>query len=396
MKLLIYSHFFSPSVGGVEITVRSLAAGLSELNSRHGSRDFNVTLVTNTEAASTDDAGFPFPVVRKPGLLQLWRLIRGSDVVHVAGPALAPMLLSSLARKPTVIEHHMYQAVCPNGLLLQQPGRTVCIGHFQAGHYLKCVRCLNAEMSLPNAFATLFLMFPRYSLSRRAAKNLAVTEHVQQRLALPRSSVLYHGVEECAQTMPADNSRQVSFAYVGRFVPEKGLPILVRATVLLRSQGYNLDVRFIGDGPERQNLQSMISAHGLDSCMRITGYLTGAALADSLRDIRVVVIPSIWEETAGLAAMEQMMRGRLVIAADIGGISEVLGDAALKFPPGDSEALASAMRRVLQDPTLIDSLGSKARDRAKCLFNRRKMIEEHAAVYRNLLTENRAAEHGAA
>jgi glycosyltransferase involved in cell wall biosynthesis len=91
-----------------------------------------------------------------------------------------------------------------------------------------------------------------------------------------------------------------------------------------------------------------------------------------------------------------MMRGRLVIAADIGGISEVLGDAALKFPPGDSEALAWAMRRVLQDPTLIDSLGSKARDRAKCLFKRRKMIEEHAAVYRNLLNENRAAEHGAA
>jgi glycosyltransferase involved in cell wall biosynthesis len=139
----------------------------------------------------------------------------------------------------------------------------------------------------------------------------------------------------------------------------------------------------------------MISAHRLDSCVRLTGYLTGPALADSLRDIRVVVMPSIWEETAGLAAIEQMMRGRLVIAADVGGLSEVLGDAGLKFPPGDTAALASAMRSVLQDPTRIDSLGNKARDRAKQLLNRSKMIEQHATVYRSLMSQNPAPQQDA-
>ena len=400
MKLLIYSHFFSPSVGGVEVVVRSLAAGLTELPLRNGSKEFDVTVATKTKETAVNDARLPFRVVREPSLLQLWHLIRESDVVHIAGPALAPMILSTLARKPTIVEHHVYQAVCPNGLLLHQPDRTICEGHFQAGHYLECVRCLKAETSLTSAFARLLLMFPRHALSQKVARNLAVTQHVLKRLALPRSSVLYHGVEGCAQCSelpkaPMESSRRLSFAYVGRFVPEKGLSVLVEATTLLRREGFDLDIRLVGDGPERENLQSMISAQGLDSCVRITGYLTGPALVDSLRDVRVIVMPSICEETAGLAAIEQMMRGRLIIAANVGGLAEVLGEAGLKFPPQNADALASAMRRVLQDPTLIDSLGSKARDRAEHLFNRRKMIEEHADVYHTLVSDHSAAQQDA-
>jgi glycogen synthase len=394
MKILIYSHFFSPSVGGVETIVSSLAAGLTELASPNGSNKFDVTVVTETKAAAADNASLPFRVVRQPTLLRLWTLIRSSDLVHLAGPSLAPMALSMLARKPTVIEHHGYQAVCPNGLLLHQPDRTVCPGHFQAGHYSECVRCQSAEMPLPSALTNLALMFPRSELSRRVAQNLAITQHVLQRQAVPRSRVLYYGVEETPQpggpSGSITNSRQISFAYVGRLVPEKGLSVLVQATAILQREGYNLDVRLVGDGPERAHIQSMISAAGLDSCVCITGYLTGPALSDSLRDTQVVVMPSIWEETAGLAAIEQMMRGRLVIAADIGGLSEVVADAGLKFPPGNSEALAAAMRRVLHDPTLIESLGSKARERAKTVFNRRGMIEEHAAMYRDLVRDNLA------
>jgi glycogen synthase len=387
MKLLIYSHFFLPTIGGVEIIVRSLAEGLSKLH-QNGSREFDVTVATRTKATAVDEKQFPFRVVRQPSLAELWRLIRSSDVVHLAGPSLTPMMLSILARKPAVIEHHGYQAICPNGLLLHQPDRTVCTGHFQAGHYLACVRCQNSEMPFMRALAKVLLMFPRLALSRRVTKNLGITRHVVQRQALPRSTVLYYGVEPCPEirqtSKPSATSPHISFAYVGRLVPEKGIPVLLRAAATLRREGYNLDVLLVGDGPEREELQSMISTHGLDSCVRITGYLTGPSLADSLRDVGVVIMPSIWEETAGLAAIEQMMRGRLVIAADIGGLTEVLGDTGLKFPPGDSEALANAMRTVLRDPSLIDSLGSKARDRALRLFTRDTMIGEHATIYRTL------------
>ena len=102
MKLLIYSHFFLPSIGGVEIIVRSLAEGLSKLH-QNGSREFDVTVATRTKATAVDEKQFPFRVVRQPSLAELWRLIRSSDVVHLAGPSLTPMMLSILARKPAVI-----------------------------------------------------------------------------------------------------------------------------------------------------------------------------------------------------------------------------------------------------------------------------------------------------
>ena len=124
MKLLIYSHFFAPSIGGVENIVLSLARGLAELRDSNGVSQFEVTLFTETQAGNNDDAALPFRVVRRAGLIQLWQLIRSSDVVHVAGPALAPLFLSFIARKPLVIEHHGYQAICPNGVMVYQPDRT--------------------------------------------------------------------------------------------------------------------------------------------------------------------------------------------------------------------------------------------------------------------------------
>jgi len=55
MKLLIYSHFFAPSIGGVESAVLSLAGGLPELRIPNGDPEFEVTLVTYTPAGDFDD-----------------------------------------------------------------------------------------------------------------------------------------------------------------------------------------------------------------------------------------------------------------------------------------------------------------------------------------------------
>ena len=147
MNLLIYSHYFAPSVGGVESIVQSLAAGITELRTLNGDRELTVTVVTETPAGSCDDTKFPFRVVRCPDVIRLWQLVRASDVIHVAGPAFLLMFLAALSRKRFVVEHHGYQATCPNGLFVHQPDRTICPGYFQAGRYGKCFQCLRSEFS---------------------------------------------------------------------------------------------------------------------------------------------------------------------------------------------------------------------------------------------------------
>jgi hypothetical protein len=222
MKLLIYSHFFAPSIGGVEIAMQSLAAGLSEFRSAQGAREFEVTLATQTNASGFDDSALPFRVLRQPNLLQLWRMIRGSDVIHVTGPALPPMALGFLACKPMVIEHHGYQAICPNGLLVHQPDGSICPGHFQAGRYMECFQCRKSEISGLRSSISLLLMFPRHWLARKAAVNLAISNHLLERQALPRSSVVYHGIEDPfeGRALPPPalaTPGKLCFAYVGRF-----------------------------------------------------------------------------------------------------------------------------------------------------------------------------------
>jgi glycosyltransferase involved in cell wall biosynthesis len=385
MDLLIYSHYFAPSVGGVESIVQSLAAGIAELRTLNGRREFNVTVVTETPAGTYDDTTFPFRLVRRPGVTQLWQLVRASDVIHAAGPAFLPMLLAWLLRKRLVVEHHGYQATCPNGLFVHQPDRAICPGYFQAGRYGECFRCLRSEFSSRwTAARLLAFMFPRHWLSHAADTNIAVTRHVDQRQKLPHTKVVYHGIDDplsdAALSIPSQTLR---IAYVGRLVPEKGIPVLLEAGKILKAEGHNFEIRIIGDGRERPQLEELIQREKFESFTSITGFLTGEAFARALRDVSVVVMPSTWEETAGLAAIEQMIRGRLVIAADIGGLTEVLGDTGLKFAPGDAVSLASCLRSVIENPALIALYGEKARSRALQLFQRSKMLTEHSQIYRD-------------
>jgi glycogen synthase len=416
VKLLIYSHYFAPSVGGVETIVALLARKLSESRLAQPRADkWDVIVATKTSANGFDDSAFPFRVVRSPSLLHLRRLIHWADVTHIAGPSLAPMFLAKLAGRPYVVEHHGYQSICPNGVLIHQPDRAICPGHFQARHYGACIRCQHQEMSFPAALAKLLLMFPRYSLSRKADLNIAITHHSLERHRLPRAQAIYYGIEplrtgtaplrhmsaSCQpQALPvqqneiqsSDTPRVVhdtnndppTFAYVGRFVPEKGLDVLLRATTLLKNNGCHFKILLIGDGPERTNLESLIASNNLQDVVRITGFLRGPVLTEQMASVDAVVMPSTWEETAGLSAIEQMMRGRLVIASDIGGLGEIVGDAGLKFPPGDAGALADRMKKVIEYSADVSRLGNAAQARAHSLFLADRMTADHVSAYQKL------------
>jgi hypothetical protein len=115
--------------------------GLAALRDSNAAPQFEIILVTQTSAGNYQDSAHPFRVVRRPGFLQLWQLIRNADVLHVAGPALTPLFLAWFSCKPLVIEHHGYQATCPNGLLFHHPSGSVCRGHFLAGNYRECLKC---------------------------------------------------------------------------------------------------------------------------------------------------------------------------------------------------------------------------------------------------------------
>jgi glycosyltransferase involved in cell wall biosynthesis len=103
-----------------------------------------------------------------------------------------------------------------------------------------------------------------------------------------------------------------------------------------------------------------------------------------LEGIQVVIMPSEWEETAGLAAIEHMMSGGAVIVADIGGLSEVVGPGGLKFSTGSVIELYACLEMVAKDRSKVKHLGSVARARALIEFSVDRFIAQHAALYREV------------
>jgi glycosyltransferase involved in cell wall biosynthesis len=379
MKLLMYSHAFAPAVGGVETHVMHLARGLALL----GREKVQLTVVTKSRGNGYDDSALPFRVVRRPGILQLAMLIRQSDLIHLAGPVLTPQLLCAFLRKPTVVEHHGYQVICPNGMLLKEPEKTVCPGHYMRGEYRTCLKCYASAVGWGASLKALLLTGPRRRMSKRATANICITQHVAERVQLPRTSIVYYGVPDRENSN--DPAGLIQFAYVGRFVAEKGVPILVEAAGILQSEGINFDLLLIGDGPQRNAIEQQVERLGLGAKVQFTGFLEGKELDQAVAGVSAVVMPSICEETAGLSAIEQMMRGRPVVVSDIGGLAEVTGDGGLKFPPGDAKALAKCLARLAEDPGLRADLGGLARKRAATLFSMQRTVEDHLKVYENAL-----------
>src|ERR1700737_3295967 len=130
----------------------------------------------------------------------------------------------------------------------------------------------------------------RNFLVRRVSRNITITDHVRRRAGLPASLPIYYGIEDRsggardASHIPRQPAK-IIFAYVGRLVWEKGIPILLKAANLLRQEGYDFEIRLIGDGPLRQELQESIRDLKLDNFVSLTGFLVGSALAQALEEV---------------------------------------------------------------------------------------------------------------
>jgi glycosyltransferase involved in cell wall biosynthesis len=388
LNIMLYAHDWAPLVGGVQTVTMSLARGFAGWGVTHRGEPVKVTVVTQAPAEGMDDTKLPFRVVRQPTWLELFRLARSADVIHVANPAFAPLALGCLLRKPTVLEHDGYQSICPNGLLVYELDRSVCPGHFMAKRYGKCVHCNSGSLGWAKSLRILLLTFPRRWLAGRVTRNVAPTRHIGQRVALPRTQILYHGVAKPAReqsTARNRDSKPVWFAYVGRLVLEKGVPVLLHAASKLSRNGYAFRLRIVGDGSERRNLEHMTQELGLSSKTEFVGSVSVEAIPGLLADVSAVVMPSVWEDVAPLAASEQLMQGNLLIASDIGGLGEIVNGAGLRFPAGDVDALEACMCRVIENPELARELRVAAQQRGAEVFDEARMVEEHIRLYQSLL-----------
>jgi len=385
MNLLLYSHFFAPSIGGVESIVLSLAQGLTELRTPEGVNEFDLTLVTQTPGKGFNDHVLPFRIVRQPSLAQLLKMIRSSDIIHIAGPSLNPLLLGLLFRRPVVVEHHGFQSICPTGQLVMEPSGTPCPGHFMAGHHLECLHCRSNSNWLASWKLWSFTFVRRFLCSRVTA-NIMPTEWLGGLVQLPNAVPISHGVEiEPHHSESPHLSGPPRIIFQGRLVTTKGLPVLLEAATILRSKNRAFEILVIGDGPERAANQELAEKLHLSSCVHFAGRIDTGDLESSFAEASIVVVPSLGGEVFGLVLAENMSRGLPVLASNLGSFVEVLGDAGLTFRVGDARDLAQQIVRLLDDSSLASLISSRARGRISERYSRIHMIEAHVQLYRRVV-----------
>lgn len=162
----------------------------------------------------------------------------------------------------------------------------------------------------------------------------------------------------------------------------KGVQHLLSAFQILR-QETSLDpvLLYFGSGPYIDELVRLRNGMNAGSNIIFAGYEPDAA--DMLAGANVCVVPSVWGEAFGLAALEPAARGVPVVASAVGGIPEVVvnEETGLLVPPGDPAALARAIARVLSDNDLSARLASQARVRAVELFSRGRQIDQLTEIF---------------
>lgn len=305
MRILLGSHWFAPSIGGVEIISAVLADEFT--NAGH-----KVTVLTSTPGPVLDT---PYRVVRNQSRSEVLALARDSDVVlqnTISLQTLPPILMS---RKPVVVTHQSW------------------------------MRRSDGSLGMENRMKR---------LATRLVRNVSISKAIAAALPVP-SKVIGNPFDPQEFLPLPEDQRERDIVFMGRLIRDKGCDILLEALSQLEQKGLTPTVTIIGDGDQRASLETLAASLEIDSQVEFLGAVTkgrGALVSKH----RIMVVPSRWAEPFGVVALEGIAAGCAVVASSQGGLPDAGGDCALYFENGDAAGLAAQLESLLKNPALRTKL----------------------------------------
>ncbi len=174
--------------------------------------------------------------------------------------------------------------------------------------------------------------------------------------------------------------------FLGRFVPEKGLTLLMAAADALKSDWRML---LVGGGPMESQLRAWGARHG-DRVRVVTG-VPHAGVPAYVNAFDLLAAPSLttprWREQLGRMLLEAFAVGVPVVGSDSGEIPHVLADAGVVVPEGDVAAWAAALGALLDSPARRRELGALGRERCAAVFAWPVVARQTLSFFNRLLAE---------
>jgi glycosyltransferase involved in cell wall biosynthesis len=179
---------------------------------------------------------------------------------------------------------------------------------------------------------------------------------------------------------------------VGVLRPEKAFDVLAAAVKVLLPAHPDLKLAIVGDGwPEPvAALEAAIESLGVTDAVKLVGFR--GDIPDFLAALDVAVTSSL-REGSPLSVMEYMGAGKPIVATRVGGVPDLIddGEHGLLVPPGDADALAAAIGRLLNDRALADRLGRSAAERCAREFSFDVAVRRFEDLYESLYARSARA-----
>jgi glycosyltransferase involved in cell wall biosynthesis len=257
---------------------------------------------------------------------------------------------------------------------------------------------------LPNRLAYAYARSSLWIATHRSNRVLTVSEASKRdilryfRVPEGKIDVIYNAIDErYGETPSPDEVERVRdryqlnapyVLYAGNIKPHKNLERLIEAFHTLRQDGDLAHVKLLIIGDEVSKyatLRRAVHKYKLHKHVRFFGFVPDKTLAVLYRLARVFVFPSLYEGF-GLPPLEAMASGTPVITSNVSSLPEVVGDAALLIDPLNPAAIADAMRRVLMDSDLRETLREKGLKRVR-EFSWERSVRRVREIYGEVLSD---------
>ncbi len=272
------------------------------------------------------------------------------------------LLLSAVKIVPMIVHFQRWKVdlVCTNSIVVFTGALAAWFG--RKGHLWFIHEFIEEEYGL-TCFLPLLLTLRLVDIwsKRILLASRALQEEYSKYFPIEKTQVVYQAaltnlVPQRVPPIPFKVGKGLKCVTVGTLLSARGYADAIKAVGYLNKRGYRVHLTIVGDGPERENLETLVKSEDVEDKVSFTGFL---ASAPSVIEVADVVLACSRKEGFGRVKVEAMRTGKPIIAAALEGGDELLRDGfnALLYEPGNHEELAEKILLLLQSPALRSKLG---------------------------------------
>lgn len=210
-----------------------------------------------------------------------------------------------------------------------------------------------------------------------ALSNKSKRELIKYGLNKNKIVVIYNGIKPLSKLNLKKNNK-IIIGTCGRIEEQKGHKYLIEA--ISKIDNDNIEIWIIGDGELRDDLYEMAENFNIQDRVKFLGFRSDIEYL--LNKIDIFILPSLWEQFP-ISILEAMSLGKPIIATNVNGIPEELGDSGILIGPGDVLQIVSSIKKLILDRDLRQKLSRLSEKRFYDNFTVESMCSSLIKLYRN-------------